>query len=158
MSSLSETFFAYLAGLIDGDGCFQFVKHKNLRNKRGYTWDTLLSIGQGNREFLESLRREIGFGMINECGRRRTYGMMINQGHRCSYRLQFTSGYVRQLLPRILPFLRRKRKEALLLKEALSLLGHKGMKHHYDTDERLEQIFKEVRSLHRQRSHTLRKW
>lgn len=100
----SDLFYPYLAGFIDGDGCFQLTKHKNPKVKRGFSWEPLLSIGQCSKPFLELLKEQIGFGII------------VDQHPK--YQLQFTSGHLRKLIPKIIPYLRRKCDQAEVLSQA----------------------------------------
>jgi len=127
---MDEQFYAYLAGFIDADGCFQIHKHKNKKCKRGFHWQPVISIAQADRDFLEWLKEKIGFGMI------------IDQYP--NFRLDFSSGHIRKLLPNILPYLRKKKTQALLITKALELLKHTGSGHHYDADERLEELWREL--------------
>lgn len=134
VNKVNEQFYAYLAGFLDGDGCFGLIKHKNPRVKRGFSWYPHLSIGQISKEYLEWLKDKIG-------------GFIINQHP--MYILVLTSGYIRPILPKVLPYLRRKKEEAELLSEAVYLLKHtgRGTGHYGESDPRLEQIYKELKLL-----------
>lgn len=129
-----QQFYAYLAGFLDGEGCFSLVKHKNAQVKRGFHWQPLLSVGQMGKELLKWIRDKIGGGTISA-------------GQPPMYILVLTSGPIRRILPKILPYLRNKKEEAELLWEAVSLVRHRGPRHHYDADERLEEIYKSLKLL-----------
>ena len=142
--TLNNEFYAYLAGFIDADGCFQLIKHKNGRVKRGFGWQPLLMIGQAHKPFLLWLHKKIGFGNFVD--------------RNPNYQLWFSSGHLRKLLPHILPYLRRKKKEAELLMEALALIADFGPSHTAIHDDELEVLFHKIRSYHRKFRRPPRKW
>lgn len=131
----TEEFYAYLAGFLDADGCLQLVKHKNPKAKKGFHWQTLMSISQCDKDFIETLRKEIGFGMI------------ISQDRGKGYRLDFTGGHIGKLLPHLLPYLRRKLEQAKMLLEAIQLLKHNRPTS--KNDSKIERLYQQIRNSHR---------
>ena len=43
---------AYLAGIIDGEGCITFIKHKHEHNSRGYIYEPKLEITNTNEDLI----------------------------------------------------------------------------------------------------------
>lgn len=68
-------FWPYLAGLVDSDGCIGIYKSKTA----GKTYlRPLLNITQANKEFLEGLKMEIGFGSVVLRGKGKTGKQVYN--------------------------------------------------------------------------------
>jgi len=126
-------FYAYLAGLIDGEGCFLVHKHANKKCSLGYSWQISMTITQNNNAFLQSI--------INELG----YGQLVNSR---AHFIAFSSNYLRKLIPKIAPYLRIKKPQAELVMEALSIaklrIKHINMER---TNQRLEEIELELKKL-----------
>jgi len=112
-----QTFWAWLAGFMDGDGYFQLTKHKTPHAKNGYQWVPLIAITQKQISVLEFIKNQLGFGYISKCKRK-------------APRLMITQRKARWLLPKVLPHLRVKREKARLLYEACKIIG-KGKKWSY---------------------------
>lgn len=97
-----STFFAYLAGFIDGEGTINVSQQKGTNQ-----YHIGLSISQSNYEFMKNLFDEIGFcGCIN---RRPNYYY-----NTVGYSIQYQSEIAYLILKKCLPFFRRKRNNALL--------------------------------------------
>jgi hypothetical protein len=107
---MEQTLAIYLAGFIDGEGCFLATV-----NKATGGWQITLAIGQSNIEFLQSLQKEIGFGSIH--------------GKHPHYRLHLYSEQLRNLLPIILPHLRIKKREAEITLEILEVIKHRSRRY-----------------------------
>ena len=144
LEPLNNEFYAYLAGFLDGEGCFQLAKHKNPRVRRGFGWMPQLSIGQTNKPYMLWLHKKIG------------YGCFVDRNP--NYHLIFTSGHLRKLLPHILPYLKRKKEEAELLTIALRLIADRGSRREAIHDDELEVLFHKIRSYHRKFRRPPRKW
>ena len=127
-----DCFWTYLAGLIDGEGCFQLLKHKSKQISTGYAWQAVMDIGQCNHDFLVWLQKRISQG-----------GIVSEQG-----RLTFSSNAIRSILPRIIPFLGVKREQAIILQKALFLLKHRCKRYRdKNTDVQLEKYAEELKKL-----------
>ena len=97
-----EIFFAYLAGLIDGEGSITIFFQKN-NNHYGIH----LSISQANFPFLKKLYDEIGS--------RGKIASNINWKYNTEgYTIQYSGIIAASLLKRCLPYMRRKHKQAIL--------------------------------------------
>lgn len=109
LDHLSELDCAYLAGFLDGDGCIlgQIVRDKTY--KRKFRVKIALSFYQKKTRswFLESLKKQIGFGQLS------------------SSKIEYTiypRNVVYHLLKRLLPYLRVKKRLAILALEAIEAL------------------------------------
>ena len=96
---------AYLAGLVDGEGCINFYRTKSKSCSKGYTFVARLAISNSDVETLIELRERLGMGNVikkpKQLGNRKD-----------GYNLCLHARAVRQLLPLILPYLRIKKKQA----------------------------------------------
>ena len=144
---MNNVFYAYLAGLIDGEGCFLLFKHSNKKLKKGYHWQSTLTITQNNREFLESIINELGCGYISTMTKKDTFGRRVIYG----YFMSLSGNHLREILPIIIPYLRRKRKQAELLLEALTLISNAYTKRPYrrsvELNEKIETLALKISNL-----------
>ena len=100
-----ENFWPWLAGFIDGEGTLQVWRHDN----GGYIgYRPNLSITNNSRETLEFIESVLGAGGIR-------------RGDRKVWHYVVTANTLRSVLPKILPFLRVKKRQAELLQEYLDL-------------------------------------
>lgn len=133
---------AYLAALIDGEGCISLVKSKSRSSSKAY-YSARISIGMTG-DALIGLWREIGIGRMYTIIGRKAYGK------RPIHAWQIGSNALRALMPFVLPFLRFKKRQAELLDEYLKLAAHKTRRpgdlfgQHLS---RTEEIYREIRSL-----------
>lgn len=98
----SEVDVAYVAGLIDGDGCIRFQSRKKGRRRR----QPEVSVSNNCLDVLKWLEERFG-GRIY-CERRR--------GRRLSYSWRvFRKDEVRRLLVKVLPYLKVRRRQAELV-------------------------------------------
>src|SRR5258708_4840802 len=128
----SETQAAYLAGLIDAEGCFRIVPHSN-----GSACARLIIGMTGNA--VPMLQAEFGFGRIDK----RTG----NTKHKDCLIWTVGSKDCRIILPIILPFLRFKAAQARLVLKFLAI--RKTSKNRLPTRERVMDIFYEIRKLNK---------
>lgn len=135
---------AYLAGLVDGEGCLDFYKTSNKSCTRGFTFVARMTITNTNLEALISIAQEIGIGKITKKPR-------DGNKRKDAYNLFYSPREVRVLLPFIIPYLRMKKKQAELL---LNFLGQshwgkngqgKGLTDKQVSDR--ENLFQEMRKL-----------
>ena len=108
---------AYLAGLIDGEGCIGIAK-----SSKQFRHDARLTIGMTDGEYLTALADELGIGYLYSQKRAQRPGW---KRRTC---LSFGATACRILLPCVLPYLRLKRRQAELLLEYLELAAHKYTK------------------------------
>ena len=91
---------AYVAGIVDGEGCFTVQRLRNSFYGR-------LTIAQNDRPFLQWIQGLAGGGYLGE-----------GNG---AYRLEITAARLRAFLPLIRPYLRIKAAQAALIAELVDL-------------------------------------
>lgn len=101
VAELSERDLAYLAGLVDGEGCFSLKRH--LRPKRDH-FSFELAVGMCSPE-VEKVAEHYGFGTVY-------YRQPQHEGWKGTCVWKMSGGILRSLLPRLLPLLRFKREQA----------------------------------------------
>ncbi len=101
VNSLMPLEAAYLAGIVDGEGCITAYLHKGYVNGS-------LQVGSVNKEFLESLRKLVGTGSMASKGRRSKKAKIL-------YVWQVQMKSLPKLLPQIIPYLRLKKRQAELM-------------------------------------------
>lgn len=83
-------FYAYLAGLIDGDGCILIRKREKEKTatdrKRGMSFIVLVKIG-GYPPHLKELKDRIGLGQLNICKRGKHLAEWVIAGKQAEYLL-----------------------------------------------------------------------
>jgi len=135
----SETFWAYFAGIVDGEGCFQLMKNTNQRIKVGFQWRPELDIGNRKKELLEYILRESQSGNLIKTKR---------EGKEF-YILRFHSGSLRYIIPKLAPFLILKKEQSELLFEALKLLDERrhSREKRWNRDVKVDQRLEEIRAM-----------
>ena len=139
VNKLKNIDLAYLAGLIDGEGCIYFGKEWSKRaeksSKRGFVWSPRLIIGMND------------FGPVSFFANKlKTKVHILNQpDNKVRYTATIYSGNIRLFLPQITPYLQGKKEQAELLMKALSLLSHKSRS---KSDDKLEIIYGRLFELH----------
>lgn len=102
MAMMSKTTAAYIAGLLDGEGCFSIHVHKNGR-LRG-----CLMVGNADKEIIQWLRDSFGgaFAEINpsQPNRKKSYQWTL-----------WKHSTIKEFLLRIIPYLRVKKRQAEIL-------------------------------------------
>jgi hypothetical protein len=122
MNQLSETQKAYLAGLIDGEGCVTILKHQG-KNNRSPVYRAMLVVAMTSKETIEAIHTFTSVGTIH-------YEERNNKKEtNCSvYRWQISvSTDLRGVLQAILPYLILKRGEVETVLEYLSLPSDPSM-------------------------------
>lgn len=132
---------AYLAGVIDGEGCLLLHRHKDKKARTGYSFSARLSIASKDRWFLESIQQEFG-GVIDKPQKSPLSGNAI-------YALRFRIFEIRKLLPALLVHLRLKKLEAIKMCEALSIMEHHRERGYDSTP--LEKLVDEIKALKKAR-------
>lgn len=113
---IPETFWAYFAGIVDGEGYLKIWRIKQNKVKRGYAREYRLAIELGDRVPLEQMQLKLGMGKIythykkNE--NKEVYGL--------GYDLRFWAGDCRVILPKIVPYLIQKKRLAEIMIQCLN--------------------------------------
>src|SRR3972149_172284 len=107
-----EEFYAYLAGLIDGEGWVGITRRFDPRYRRGYWEMPIIDVANTNKEVLEIVKERIGFGRIYSQARGTSKPV---------HHLKFYPTNLRKLLPHIAPYLVIKRDQAEKLARVLEL-------------------------------------
>ncbi len=108
---VSNAEFAYLAGLIDGDGAIMASLEKHSEKRYGFRVRVIVKIAQKKKEFIDWIPNTFGVGSVRSCDN--SFEWLVRDQKEIALFLQ-----------RILPFLRIKRKQALIatiiLRESIS--------------------------------------
>ena len=119
MNDLSkpETTWAYLAGMVDGEGCMSIFRHyKNRKvSKRGYEVEPRLMIANMNKETLTDIIALTGLGRVTTLVLKRK-----DQDPFENYEIRYNVGEQRIILPKILPYLMQKKDMAEIVLRLLN--------------------------------------
>lgn len=105
---------AWLAGIIDADGSLSLIKSR-AKNTRGFTWTPVIQFGNTNEKLFKTFEATVKELFGRDCG--------YSYDKAGAFRFYIKSNSLRKFLPAITPFLVAKQNQALLLLEALSLIG-----------------------------------
>ena len=112
MNLISETDKSYIAGLVDGEGCFNIYKMKNKSCKRGYTFVGRMFVTNCDLNALVEMRELTGLGSV----RKRT----PQAGRKQSYNWDLSVLEVKEIVPHIFPYMRIKKRQAELMMSFLN--------------------------------------
>jgi hypothetical protein len=130
---------AYIAGIIDGEGCFQLSKSAN-----GYR--PSLQISNTRYTLIEYLKKHLK-GSISKTHR--------NPKHRPIWRLHVNPNDLRNIIEEVAPFLVIKKQQAVLIKKALKINStvchHKGYEGSTNISQRpvLTSLYRQLRRLNK---------
>lgn len=135
---LTKTELAYIAGIIDGEGCIQILRRraKKGQSKTGYEFGLKITISNSHKELIELLHEKLGgyiFIAQPKCPNRQP-----------SYQLCISSKGVRWLVPQLIPFTRGKLAECEIIQKAFPLINQ-GHSQDYSAIRTLQ---KEIQQLH----------
>jgi len=136
-----EVDYAYLAGIIDGEGHVGLYRHKDAYCKRGFTWRVVLCITNSSYLLLLDLQRRFG-GRIEPNGKSAFSGRQI-------YGLRFSANAMRELLPRVLPYLVLKRQDVNIMLRTMDVAKRHRFKDYDDSP--MEALFTEMEHLRQSR-------
>ena len=129
---LTETQSAYIAGIIDGEGCFIISPDMRSGVLRGYA--VMLEISNCDFALLEAIKEWLGAGFIRPKPRDLAR-------HRPNFVLRITGDTLRELLINVRPFLIIKKRQSDLVAKTLELNQRKGKtKTAFFSSERIAQI------------------
>jgi hypothetical protein len=106
---ISSEDLAYIAGIVDGEGCIHIVKRNPTYRCKSYSYNVLLNISNTDDDVLNWITTLIGVGNVNK----------INMENKPKYRKQMYQYQVAStraiyFLKLILPYLHIKKEQALL--------------------------------------------
>ena len=115
INGLPETFWAYLAGFIDGDGSFKLALNKPRHPHLRPQFIPSIIIGQNDLGVLNYIKEKVGAGF--------TYTQKANKRRKNDKScLKFSQRVAYLVLPHILPYLLIKKEKAKLLYEAIEII------------------------------------
>ncbi len=110
--------WVYLAGIIDGEGSVALYRK---RNQKGYLiWEPKLEISNTSKKFHIWVKDNFGGGTSKHRFNPEKYPRT-----KTSYTNAFSSNKIREIAPKVLPFLIIKKRQTELLLEAVALIGRK---------------------------------
>jgi hypothetical protein len=119
MSEVPETTWAYFAALLDGEGYLYPFMHVNpsyiKTTKKGYGREFRCLIYNGSKELLEKVSTDIGMGHIVTHKKE----SKKEKNRIDTYSLRFYQGNLRIILPKIIPYLILKKKQAEIMLKML---------------------------------------
>ena len=128
LPDLPETFWAYLAAFIDGEGSVSMCQN-----------GPRLIISNTDLSVLEWIKNSLGAGYIQVLQRKGRLSV------KPCYNLTFGSNPIRTILPRVIPYMRIKRRRAELLIEYLSaVVPRGGSGYNQNFDELRERVKQEM--------------
>lgn len=140
--ALTSEQYAYLAGLIDGDGCVALRWRLDPKCKTGRTACPQLIVVSKDMWFLEKLKT--------------VYGGRLNRQGKCNFSdgsqvwsLRFSPNEMRELLPHLIPHFVLKQEEAKLLLEGINITVRHRFKD-YDPSG-LDGIIESIKTLKKER-------
>jgi len=128
MNKMTNEQCAYIAGIIDGEGCISFSK--NSQTEHSYT--IVFRVAITHLGILKWLQKTTGLGII---GKACVVEGWERKNIKPMYHWQFSSDGLRELLPLVIPYLIIKKEVAILGLEWLSRYGRKKLSGRYLTDE-----------------------
>lgn len=128
MVNITETDWAYLAGMIDGEGCLALFRHfqkkVTVTSSRGYELEPRMSIANMNQKNMEDIKQFLQLGNITKVVSHKD----DEEGTpRIIYDLRFGPNNQRIILPKVLPYLRQKKARAEIILELLKLRDEKKL-------------------------------
>lgn len=120
---MEDVWWAYLAGLIDGEGTFGIVKHKE-NTTRGFYFCPYISISNTNKNALLFIKEELGsIGNLHKTSTRKQDRGNIKP----SYKFDICKRqHIIEIIPKTLPYLIIKKDNALILLEFCRNREEKG--------------------------------
>lgn len=110
---LHETDYAYFAGILDGEGHVGLYRHRDKKCKRGFAWRVMMGVTNTQIPLLLDLQRRFG-GVIEKQGKSAFNGRQV-------WGLRFSTNAMRAILPKLLPYLILKRRDAEIMLSAMRI-------------------------------------
>jgi hypothetical protein len=119
----------YIAGLFDGEGWFH-MQRCSLGKRytiRPWRYQCYASIALREKWLLEDINKSIGIGKVSESKKE-------TDKHAASFRILFTGKSLPVFIDCIIPYLRLKKRQAILVREVCDIKTHIGNQPVSDTD------------------------
>lgn len=120
-----DTTWAYLAGMLDGEGYFSLTRHYKYHSRvssRGYDLYSRIVLSNMNLENLNQIQQLTGFGRIQILRNKKKDGRIC-----ITYELRFCPNEQRTILPKITPYLIQKKTRAKILLKLLDFRAKGSM-------------------------------
>ncbi|MFA5307146.1 MAG: hypothetical protein WC365_06895 [Candidatus Babeliales bacterium] len=144
-----ESRWIWLAGVMDCDSCICLSRAKLTRKdgKRKLSYRPNISFEQTSKDLINEIANVAGEGTFVHLKANYNYPNKYSSRWRSIYRVVFGSPKVRLILPKVIPYLVKKKDQAILLNEATKLISlhNRGFT---GNDSRLAEIFEQLHSLH----------
>ena len=137
----SETDWAYFAGMIDGEGHVGLYRHRDKKCKRGYSYRVVLGITNTQIPLLLDLQRRFG-GIVHEQGKSGFSDKPV-------FGLRFSANAMRDILPRVLPYIVLKKKDLEIMLRAMKITDRHRYKDYDDSP--LEPLITEINQIRKER-------
>ena len=137
---LSDTDAAYIAGILDGEGSFIIGKHRSKTkhcSTRGFNWELRITVGMTETPALD---------FIKEIYQKKRLRVSNTKSGKICYYITLYSNEIRQTLPKLMLYLKVKKRQAELLMKAVSIIGPKR---DICVDADLETLFNELKHLNK---------
>lgn len=106
----TDTILAYMAGLVDGEGCLTIAR-QNRKERKNPSFKTSVTVSNTDRRLVDIFKEHFG-GCIYE-----TKDKRVSKGWANSFTWHCTAGNSRIFLKAILPYLIAKKQQAILILE-----------------------------------------
>lgn len=107
---------AYVAGFIDGEGTIGIIRETRKEALAGFRYTAYFSVCSTDMNVLEAIRSMMGNGRIIS-----THHKKAKPHHKDVFKLTLSPNQIRDVVPKILPYLIIKREQALLVLEFLDI-------------------------------------
>lgn len=116
---MTETDLAYLAGIIDGEGCFFIGLYRTNATKNLLNYHTYIKISNTEKKLMDWIHEKAG--STNNQQERKT---RISLKERTIYNCQFTGKILDALLPKIYPYLIVKQRQCEIMIDIRRTFSH----------------------------------
>ena len=134
--------WAWLGGLIDGEGSFYAYLWRLPKNKTGYSMKTIFNVSNTNMSLLSEVMRITGCGRLDK-----QHHAGGNGNRKPAWLVQFGRQEILQIVPRLLPYLVGKRKQAEILLEMARRMPGRHVRYTQEDWNYLVSLYNELRAL-----------
>ena len=127
----------YIAGFVDGEGCFSIHKHQDKRIKKGYTYFPKFTICNTDKNTLKLIQKELGGRIF----------VSTKEHHKtkCTYNLAIQDlKTIKEAIDKISAFLILKKKQAGIMLEYCKI-----RKENKNYSEKEEKLYQEIKKLNK---------